>query len=238
MKENGLLLLILAAIAAFGGFLLSLGIDFSPRQQTESVHAAGCFNAHPEWDTRVCQGVEAGRYTTQDVLGNPSWDWELIGSGRLQLGMTADMVEAAWGAPAYSNAGGSGGDDEEWAARDRLLRFQSGILREIAAAQVWSVAQILAAVDQSEAGFGLRTRGRIVLIVGEISDTGTEMDGSPRIEFQSASYYGAIQCFFPPARSGEAGVLRKGQSVVIAGTGDGMGLVGPTFRDCRVFSTP
>jgi len=236
MKDDALLLLLLAALAAFGGFLLSLGVDFSPRQQTEALAAYDCVAAHPEWDVAVCQGVAAGRYTAEDVLANPTWDWAAIGSERLSLGMTMAMAEAAWGMPDYVNTSGNGGYGEEWASRGSLLQFDGDQIARLSEAEVWTAEEVLTLASANASNLELRTRGRTVLIVGTISDTGSELDGAPRVEFQSASYYGAISCIFPLVRAGETGALRRGQTVVLLGIGDGMGPNGPVFRECRIFT--
>jgi len=238
MKNNDILLLLLAAVVALGGFLLSLGIDVPPQQQTEAVEIMNCASAYPEWDDRVCQGVASGRYTTQQVLANPTWNWAAIGAGQLELGMTPPMVEAAWGAPDYVNESGNGGYDEEWAANDRLLQFSGGYLVRMSFAQVWTVGEVLSLIGRSGADWDLKTRNRPLLLLGKVSDIGTENDGSPRLEFESSSAYGEIQCTFSPARSGEVGAIRRGQEIVVLGTGDGIGLYGPTIRDCRVFAAP
>jgi len=236
MRDDALLLLLLAALAAFGGFLLSLGVGFSPEQRPEVLVTFDCAAAHPEWDAAVCQGVAAGRYTTQEVLANPSWDWGAIGAGRLALGMTTAMVEAAWGAPEYTNASGNGGYEEEWASRESLLQFDEGRLVRLSEAEIWTAEEFFALASANATDLELRTRGRAILLVGAIADTGSEFDGSPRVEFQSTGYYGGISCVFPLSRAGEAGALRRGQTVVLLGIGDGIGPNGPVFRDCRVFA--
>lgn len=235
MRDTNILLLVIAALLALGGFLVTVGLD-SGRLESGPSRPTSCERALSDWDAVVCVGVAEGRYTTHDVLTYPSWDWEAIGAGRVRVGMTTRMVEAAWGPPDFINANGYGEHDEEWAANGHLLGFRNGSLAAMEEAQIWSVDRVLSAAKEDVANYELRTTGRRVFLAGRISDVVSELDGSPRVEFEISDGWDEIRCAFAPEAYTEATVLRVGETVVLLGVGDGMGLFGPTFTSCRVFA--
>ena len=235
MRDTNILLLVLAALLALGGFLVTVGLE-SGRLTSGVVESVDCQSVLPGWSPAVCGGVTEGRYGTQDVLANPSWDWEAIGAGQIELGMTTRMVEAAWGAPDAINPEGYGESDEEWAANDRLLGFRGGVLTSIDEARLWAAGDLLTAAIGSAANYELLTYGKQVLIAGEASEIVTELDGVPRVDFEVLGTRDEIRCTFSMEAAVSATALRIGQSVVILGVGDGLGLFGPTFDSCRVFS--
>jgi len=235
MKDTSILLLVVAALLALGGFLVTVGID-SGRLTSVATEIAGCRNVLADWDAVVCDGVADGRYTAQDVLANPSWDWTTIGAGQVRTGMTPRMVEAAWGSPEYINLRGDGANDEEWAANGHLLGFRSGTLETTSRVPTWSVYDLLAAAIGSAADYELRTYGKQAFIVGEVREIASELDGTLRIDFEHSEGWDEVQCFIASDSQVDASTLRIGQSVVLLGVGDGLGLFGPTFRSCRVFS--
>jgi len=237
MRDDVILLLALAAALAFGGLLVSIGLDagfLSP----ESAGLTACERSHPDWDPNICAGIETGRYGPQDVLANPGWDWAEIGAGRPRIGMTKAMVEAAVGTPDYLNDDGYLEIDEEWAAGGYLLGFEGDVLRSLAAAEVWSVAEVLGAAEADENDYIVRTSGRQVLLVGEISDIVSDYAGALRVEFEHGSYWQLIACTFAPSSRPNVETLRRRQSIVLLGVGDGIGSQGPTFRSCRIFTVP
>lgn len=234
MRDTNILLLVIAALLALGGFLVTVGFD-SGRLTTESGSVASCESALPGMDARVCQGVAEGRYTTRDVLANPSWDWATIGAGEVRLGMTKRMVEAAWGSPDYINVEGFGENEEEWASRGYVLGFQGGVLASKQETRIWAVEKLILLAIESTTKYELETYGKQVLLVGEISDVVTELDGSYRVIFEVSETWDKIECSFLTEAFAQAATLRKGQSVVLLAVGSGTGLFGPTFGSCRVF---
>jgi hypothetical protein len=234
-RDSNILLLVLAALLALGGYLVTIGLD-SGRLTDHANVAVSCESVLPGRGASVCQGVAEGRYTTQDVLAYPSWDWESIGAGDVSLGMTTRMVEAAWGAPDYINVDGYGESDEEWAVNGRLLGFRGGVLASIDEARIWSVDELLTLAIESTTKYEIETYGKQILLVGEISDAVTALDGSPRVEFEFSDTWNKIECSFLPEAFPQAATLGRGQSIVLLGIGSGTGLSGPTFGSCRVFS--
>jgi len=223
--------------------LLVVGVIISENMKSDGGFrlwrsAVDCQERHPEWPTSACEGIADGRYTEQDVAENPAWDWETIGSGRIRVGMTSEMVEAAWGEASFINAAGHSTYDLEWACGGHLLRFSDGTLLDIVDAVAWSDSAILRAADQNAVDFENKTIGEYVFIVGRISDFNTTYDGAPYVEFDHPDYWDVIQCVFPHSSREEIGELKKGQRIVILGVGDGINLIGPEFIDCRVFAIP
>ena len=235
MRDTNILLLVLAALLALGGFLVTVGLD-SGRLTSAVVEQVDCESLLPGWSPAACAGVAEGRYSAQDVLANPSWDWEAIGAGQVELGMTKRMVEAALGAPDAINADGYGESDEEWAASDHLLGFRGGVLTSIVEARLWSAVGLLTAAIGSAGNYELLTYGKQVLIAGVVGDVVTELDGVTRIDFEVSETWDEIRCTFSTEAGAEAAALWVGQSVVVLGVGDGLGLFGPTFVSCRVFN--
>jgi len=70
------------------------------------------------------------------AVQHPSWPWTVINKHEIQLGMTGEMVEAAWGSPrAINRSVGSWGVHEQWVygsytkySSPTYLYFENGIL--------------------------------------------------------------------------------------------------------------
>lgn len=235
MKAGDVLVFVLIAAISFGGLYLLVSHDDLAASALTSRFTR-CQADHPDWSPAVCQGVAERRFGEFDVLAHPLWDWDTIGSSRIRVGMSKDMVKAAWGEPDYVSESGFLGFEEEWACGGHLLQFEDDLLSQISDAQIWSVRNILSIAERNAVDFENRASGRRVFVVGWIGSIDSNYDGSPRVRFEDPDYWDEVVCEFSPVFRDEVGDLRKGQFVVIVGTGAGIDFLGPSFVSCRIFS--
>jgi hypothetical protein len=76
-------------------------------------------------------------------------------------------------------------------------------------------------------------KGKIVRMTAKIKDIGKDILGDPYITFSDGEEYSfrSVQCFFKKSEQAKIGTLRKGQTVTIDGTVDGL-MMNVLLKDC------
>lgn len=214
MKPLTALLLGLAAIL---GVLLLATIDWE-------VAVSECSSelqvANPAWSAQLCRdlcsAIGLRRFSQGLVELHADWPWRAIVYGKIEIGMTSEMVRVSRGHPIGIHQVDSG--REQWVYRTLLLHFTRNLLVDTEALLSVTSSEIAVAYAKNEIAAEIKYEQAPLLVRGTVADIGTAAGGKFYVTLKEAdAFLVDVYCYFPETQREKLSTVERGDTLYVLG---------------------